>query len=307
MMHDSTLETRPDMGYTIYYNPSTNDKIAKHDYDKSKIHLNDENLVYDTDQNLIAGGYYPIRPGSRNGKLPMWRWGFDTFIERLDEIVIREVNGGDSASFTQCGLNAPKNVLQFGSGTSEVKSLFHGQKLFDFPKGAKLISRLASIGSEKDSVILDFFAGSSTTAHAVMQLNAEDGGNRKFIMVQLPEACDEKSEAFKAGYPTIAEISKKRIRRAGKKIKEKIPQPLLIWIPDSGYLKSTPRIWQVCITRPTRLISPNCSRIQTTLRKIVRQKTCSSRSCWTGGWILPYPSPKKRSTIERYSLWMTMP
>jgi adenine-specific DNA-methyltransferase len=72
----------------------------------------------------------------------------------------------------------------------------------------------------KNSLVLDFFAGSATTAHAVMQINAEDGGNRKFIMVQLPEPCDEKSEAFKAGYKTIAEISKERIRRAGKKIKE---------------------------------------------------------------------------------------
>lgn len=74
--------------------------------------------------------------------------------------------------------------------------------------------------TNKDSIVLDFFAGSATTAHAVMQLNAEDGGNRKFIMVQLPEACDEKSEAFKAGYKTIAEIGKERIRKAGKKIKE---------------------------------------------------------------------------------------
>ena len=76
------------------------------------------------------------------------------------------------------------------------------------------------IGSNSDSIILDFFSGSATTAHAVMQLNAEDGGKRKFIMVQLPEKCDEKSEAYKAGYKNICEIGKERIRRAGKKIKE---------------------------------------------------------------------------------------
>ena len=75
------------------------------------------------------------------------------------------------------------------------------------------------MGAAKNSLVMDFFAGSSTTAHAVMQLNADDGGNRKFIMVQLPEPCNEQSEAFKAGYKTIAEISKERIRRAGKKIK----------------------------------------------------------------------------------------
>ena len=81
---------------------------------------------------------------------------------------------------------------------------------------------LLNLSSRNDDIILDFFAGSATTAHAVMQLNAEDGGKRKFIMVQLPEACDEKSEAFKAGYKTIAEISKERIRRAGKKILEEM-------------------------------------------------------------------------------------
>jgi adenine-specific DNA-methyltransferase len=91
---------------------------------------------------------------------------------------------------------------------------------FDNPKNESMIKTLLELCSDQDSIILDFFAGSATTAHAVMQLNAEDGGNRKFIMVQLPEVCDEKSEAFKAGYKTIAEIGKERIRRAGKKIKE---------------------------------------------------------------------------------------
>src|SRR5690554_6319833 len=84
------------------------------------------------------------------------------------------------------------------------------------------MKRMITIACGKKDIILDFFAGSSTTAHAVMQLNAEDGGNRKFIMVQLPEPCNEKSEAFKAGYKTIAEISKERIRRAGKRILEDI-------------------------------------------------------------------------------------
>lgn len=106
-------------------------------------------------------------------------------------------------------------------GRQEVKELFDGMGLFDSPKPVSLLSRILHVANlSADDIILDFFAGSSTTAHAVMQLNAEDGGNRKFIMVQLPEACDEKSEAFKAGYPNIAEISKERIRRAGKKIIE---------------------------------------------------------------------------------------
>jgi adenine-specific DNA-methyltransferase len=94
------------------------------------------------------------------------------------------------------------------------------QGLFDFPKNIELLSTIISATCEPDSIILDFFSGSAATAHAVMQLNAEDGGNRKFIMVQLPEATDEKSEAYKAGYKNICEIGKERIRRAGKKIAE---------------------------------------------------------------------------------------
>ena len=96
---------------------------------------------------------------------------------------------------------------------------------FDNPKSVIVSKRLISSISKENDIIVDFFAGSSTTAHAVLQLNAEDGGNRKFIMVQLPEPCNEQSEAFKAGYKNIAEISKERIRRAGKKIKDEKKQP----------------------------------------------------------------------------------
>lgn len=102
----------------------------------------------------------------------------------------------------------------------ELKDIFP-ENLFDTPKPSKLVSYLITIsGVEKDAIILDFFSGSATTAHAVMKLNAEDGGHRKFIMVQLPEKTDEKSEAYKAGYKNICEIGKERIRRAGRKIKE---------------------------------------------------------------------------------------
>mgnify|MGYP002515568442 FL=1 len=104
--------------------------------------------------------------------------------------------------------------------TQEVKKIFEGHTFFDYPKPLRLLSKIVQIGTKKDSIILDFFSGSATTAHAVMQLNAEDGGNRKYIMVQLPELTDEKSEACKSGYSTICEIGKERIRRAGKKILE---------------------------------------------------------------------------------------
>ena len=108
--------------------------------------------------------------------------------------------------------------------TQKLAKLFDGKKYFDYPKPVSLIERCLQLYSDKDSLILDFFSGSATTAHAVMQLNAEDGGNRKFIMVQLPELTDEKSEAYKAGYKNICEIGKERIRRAGAKIKEENPE-----------------------------------------------------------------------------------
>ena len=106
----------------------------------------------------------------------------------------------------------------------ETKLLFNGIGVFDGPKPVRLLSTLLQIANtNENSVILDFFSGSATTAHAVMQLNAEDGGHRKFIMVQLPEKCDETSEAYKAGYKNICEIGKERIRRAGEKIKAESP------------------------------------------------------------------------------------
>lgn len=117
--------------------------------------------------------------------------------------------------------------------TQKLAKLFDGKKYFDYPKPVTLIQRCISLYSNKDSLILDFFSGSATTAHAVMQLNAEDCGNRKYIMVQLPEETPEDSEARKAGYNTIPEIAKERIRRAGKKIKEE--SPLTIQNLDTGF------------------------------------------------------------------------
>jgi adenine-specific DNA-methyltransferase len=117
--------------------------------------------------------------------------------------------------------------------TQKLAKLFDGKKYFDYPKPVTLIQRCISLYSNKDSLILDFFSGSATTAHAVMQLNAEDCGNRKYIMVQLPEETPEDSEARKAGYNTIPEIAKERIRRAGKKIKEE--SPLTTQNLDTGF------------------------------------------------------------------------
>lgn len=126
-----------------------------------------------------------------------------------------------------------KDIADTQKARIEIEELFGNQDIFSYPKTVDLPKLFSKLSTNKDSVILDFFSGSATTAHAVMQLNAEDGGNRKFIMVQLPEATDEKSEAYKAGYKNICEIGKERIRRAGKKIKEE--SPLTTQDLDTGF------------------------------------------------------------------------
>ena len=115
----------------------------------------------------------------------------------------------------------PKDIISmYNKGTQDVQDLFDGNRVFENVKPESLVYYFTRVFTAKEDICLDFFSGSATTAHAVMKLNAEDGGNRKFIMVQLPEKTDEKSEAYKAGYKNICEIGKERIRRAAKKIKE---------------------------------------------------------------------------------------
>ena len=165
-----------------------------------------------------------------------WSCSRDTFNKWKAENRIWFGINGDSAprkktflSEVQDGLR-PNSILfqnEVGNnqeGKQEVKALFNGVGVFDGPKPVRLLYTLLTIGNlSNGDIVLDFFSGSSSTAHAAMQLNAEDGGNRKFIMVQLPEETPEDSEARKAGYNTIPEIAKERIRRAGKKIKEESP------------------------------------------------------------------------------------
>jgi len=167
-----------------------------------------------------------------NGKEMSWRWEKTKFQREPHNIIVIKTNKGDISIYKKQrpGLGdlptrKPKTLFykpeySSGNGTQQLKGIFNVERVLDNPKPLDLIRDLIEIGANENDLILDFFAGSATTAHAVMQLNAEDGGNRKFIMVQLPELCDEKSEAFKAGYKTIAEIAKERIRRAGDKIKE---------------------------------------------------------------------------------------
>ena len=129
-----------------------------------------------------------------------------------------------------------ESEINYQNGTIEIKNLFNKGGIFDYSKPTFLLCRIIEMLDLKDSdIVLDFFSGSATTAHAVMQLNAEDGGNRKFIMVQLPEKTDEQSEAYKAGYKNICEIGKERIRRAGRKIKEENKDKEGIEKLDTGF------------------------------------------------------------------------
>lgn len=174
---------------------------------------------------IYKDGWTEVLPSVVDGLESVWRWGKETAEENKDELVALKGKDGEIRIFKKDRdlTTLPKTVWfdkEFNSivGTREVANIV-GKGLFDFPKPLSLIKRIIEIGTNKDSLILDFFSGSATTAHAVMQLNAEDGGHRKFIMVQLPEETDEKSEAYKAGYKNICEIGKERIRRAGAKIK----------------------------------------------------------------------------------------
>ena len=175
-----------------------------------------------------------VYPRTKDGVDMSWRRSPDNLHGTRDEFVIKR--GANGISFyKKQRLNddlvrgkKPKSLFykaeySSGNGTAVMKSLFGG-RVFDNPKPVALIKDFIKVGSSSAAIVLDFFSGSATTAHAVMQLNAEDGGNRKFIMVQLPEACDEKSEAAKAGYKNICEIGKERIRRAGKKIAEEVEE-----------------------------------------------------------------------------------
>ena len=177
-----------------------------------------------------------VSPADNNkGNKACWRWSKDKYEWGLENgyIIFKKDASGEWIVYTKqylCADNKgniidrtkrPSTVIDEYSTTQAskgIKKLFNNVDYFDYSKPVALIMQLLSVGSSKDSLMLDFFAGSGTTAHAVMQLNAEDGGNRKYICVQLPEITDENSEAYKAGYKTIADIARERIRRAGKKI-----------------------------------------------------------------------------------------
>lgn len=213
-------ETRPNLVYSIYYNPTTEEIVSG-------------------DMGEIKNGFIEIPP-HRNGdgvhKYHAWRWSRKKVDDESFNLIALPTSKNAYEIYTRIrdfNTTTLKDIItNISNGDSEVQQLFNNHKYFDYPKSVALLRTLLS-SSSKDSIVLDFFSGSSTTAHAVMQLNAEDGGNRKFIMVQLPEETPEDSEARKAGYKTIPEIAKERIRRAGKKIKEE--NPLTTQHLDTGF------------------------------------------------------------------------
>lgn len=210
------------------------------------------NLRYPFYVNLEApdsNGFYPVSLDSSLGWTEIWgrtkgeyegvwTWGKEKSQNELSELFATKNSKDGSIQIqrklrTLSGLpntlwpSSPdivraKNAAIYSSfsASQEVQKLFDGQSYFDFPKPVALIKRILEIGSDQNSIVIDFFSGSGTTAHAVMELNAEDSGNRTHIQVQLPEIIDTRSEAYKAGYRTISDIAKDRIKRAGKKIHE---------------------------------------------------------------------------------------
>lgn len=205
-------EDRPNLFYYFYYNECTGDFYPSYD---------DEDIE----------GYIKIKPQRDDLKEGNWRWGLDTAKAQISMLTPkympnRKVWGVMQKDYLEGrDLVKPTSSWTFKDvnserGTEEFVSLGFDKRVFLKPKPVGTIERCCKLSSKEGDIVLDFFSGSATTAHAVMKLNAEDGGYRKFIMVQLPEKTEDGSEAYKAGYKNICEIGKERIRRAGKKVKE---------------------------------------------------------------------------------------
>lgn len=205
-------KTRPNLFYPFYLNPLNK--------------LEDEFYEIGLEK---KDGWIEVLPviSKKDGIQRVWRWGKPKASLDLNKEIIGYMTGDGEYRIVQKTRLTGKMIrsLQLDTeissrkGTGEVENIF-GSKLFSFPKPTELIRRFIAVSTKQNDIILDFFAGSGTAAHSVFKQNSEDEGNRKFVSVQLPEMLDEKSEAFRAGYKTIAEISKERIRRAGKKVKE---------------------------------------------------------------------------------------
>ncbi|NPU90251.1 MAG: site-specific DNA-methyltransferase [Fervidobacterium sp.] len=234
---DFDINNRPNLAYSIYYNPLTRDAIVIDEKQKR----NDTFIIGDVSsegRELINTGYVRIIPKFNNNYniQRVWRWGKEKFLkEYKTELLFIKENDGYYIYQKERFIGGAhekkfKNYINIDGGKdkSYLVNLFQNTKVFENPKPVDLIKHLLLIGSKPNDLILDFFAGSGTTGDAVMQLNAEDGGNRKFILVQLPEAIDPKKNKTAYDFvknelkaePTIFEITKERLLRAAKKIKE---------------------------------------------------------------------------------------
>ncbi len=210
----SSLDYPIEIEGRIYYAGN----VSKHEYEKRKLENPKDGFRWRWSKELFEFGY-------KNGWIEISESGRIYTKTYLNAIISKN---GSRYFIEYAERTKPISTVEFmdnkysnDNSTKEIAELL-GKSLFEYSKPSELIVMLLKTASSQESIILDFFSGSATTAHAVMQLNAEDGGNRKFIMVQLPEVTDEKSEAYKAGYKTICEIGKERIRRAGKKILEEM-------------------------------------------------------------------------------------
>ncbi|MBE5878114.1 MAG: site-specific DNA-methyltransferase [Lachnospiraceae bacterium] len=202
-------ETRPNLVFSIFYNPET-EEIVPGDIGEKK------------------EGFVELLPHSNGDgvhKYHAWRWSRNKIInESYDLIVLPNSKDGYEIYTRIRDFNTTllKDLItNISNGDTEVQKLFGGKKYFDYPKSIDLIKTLIGAISDSDSIIMDFFSGSGTTAHAVMELNAEDDGNRKFIMVQIADELDSKSVAYKDGFRTLCDIGEERIRKAGSVVKDK--------------------------------------------------------------------------------------
>lgn len=209
-------QTRPNLFYPFYLNPN---------------HMLDDNF-YEIGLEPKEG-WIEVWPviSKKDGIQRVWRWGKEEKARKnLNKEIVGYKNREGEYRIVQKYRSDKKTIRSllvdkcFSSrrGTAEVQELF-GRKVFSFPKPTELLQQFVESGTSSDDIVLDFFSGSASSAQAIMNLNAKDQGKRKYIMVQLPEPCDENSEAYKSGYKNICEIGKERIRRAGRKIKEESP------------------------------------------------------------------------------------
>ena len=227
-------EDRPYMYYPVIEKNGIYNTVSKGEYYKiydvnQKVF--DDEFVSKLKEKYEKQGYKFILPEDENGNCGRWRWGIETFYAEKDINLCFNNSGSLCTKMRATIENGSirmksaktlwyKPEYDTGTGSKIFKNIFENQNYFDNPKSLLYIYDILKICSENNDIVLDFFSGSATTAHAVMQLNSEDNGNRKYIMVQLPEKCEENSEAYRNGYKTICEIGEERIRRAGAKIKE---------------------------------------------------------------------------------------